>query len=365
MIKQISLEANEKKIFELRELYDSYGYSHYKMSKFEEYGLYLKNKDFLVSEGVITFTDTNGKLMALKPDVTLSIVKNTLNSTNSIQKLYYNENVYRVSKSSHSFKEIMQVGLECIGSVDDYCICEVLKLALRSLDKISDKTVLDISNLDILVELQESIGVPESERPEILRLVSEKNIHELSKKFKELGIWEENTEIFKNLISISGSPEKVIPKLKSLLAGRVKAETVGNFCSIISFLADEKAVNIDFSLVDDISYYNGIVFKGFVDGIPSGVLSGGQYDKLMKNMKRSSKAIGFAVYLDMLEQLYTSTDEYDVDILLVYDSTVPPEKISRTADEMRSEGSVLAVDCVPEGIRCRKTVFLKAGGEVS
>ncbi len=356
----INLEANEKIIFDLRELYDSYGYSHYRMSKFEEYGLYLKNKDFLVSDGVITFTDTNGKLMALKPDVTLSIVKNTVNSVGSVQKLYYNENVYRVSKSSRSFKEIMQVGLECIGNVDDYCICEVLKLALRSLDRISDNTVLDISDLDILVELAQSIGIPESESAEILRFVSEKNAHELARKFKELDISEKDTELFASLVSISGSPENVLPKLKNLLAGRVRTETLEKFGSIVSSLGDEKSVNIDFSLVDDINYYNGIVFKGFVEGIPSGVLSGGQYDILMKNMKRNSKAIGFAVYLDMLEQLNTSKDEYDVDILLVYASTAPAV-IGAIADEMRKEGSVLAVDSIPEGIRCRKTIYVENG----
>lgn len=357
----INLDANERIIFDLRELYDSYGYSHYKMSKFEEYGLYLKNKDFLVSDGVITFTDTNGKLMALKPDVTLSIVKNTVNSVGSIQKLYYNENVYRVSKSSRSFKEIMQVGLECIGNVDDYCICEVLKLALRSLDRISNNTVLDVSDLDILVELAKNIGIPESESNEILSLVSEKNKHELTKKLRELGISAENAELFKALVSVSGSPKNVIPKLEVLLDGKVKAEALKKFSSIVYSLGDEKAVNIDFSLVDDINYYNGIVFKGFVEGIPSGVLSGGQYDILMKNMKRNSKAIGFAVYLDMLEQLYTNSNEYDVDILLVYDELTTPTEINKTAEEMRKDGSVIAVDSIPEGIRCKKAYYIKNG----
>ena len=68
-----ALKADERFVFELRSLYRSYGYTHYRMSKFEEYDLYVRNKDFLSSSGIITFTDTNGKLMALKPDVTLSI----------------------------------------------------------------------------------------------------------------------------------------------------------------------------------------------------------------------------------------------------------------------------------------------------
>ena len=71
------LKNDEKAVFALRSLYEKYGYSQFKMSKFEEYDLYVRNKDFLVSDNIITFTDTNGKLMALKPDVTLSIIKNS------------------------------------------------------------------------------------------------------------------------------------------------------------------------------------------------------------------------------------------------------------------------------------------------
>ena len=70
------LKNEEKAVYTLRSLYRQYGYLPFKMSKFEEYDLYVRNKDFLVSDKVITFNDTSGKLMALKPDVTLSIIKN-------------------------------------------------------------------------------------------------------------------------------------------------------------------------------------------------------------------------------------------------------------------------------------------------
>ena len=129
LINESLLKYDEKAVFALRELYSKYGFTQYKMSKFEEYDLYVKNKDFLVSDNVITFNDTNGKLMALKPDVTLSIIKNTKDIKGFVQKFYYNENVYRVSQRTKNFKEIMQIGLECIGDIDDYCIAEVLALA--------------------------------------------------------------------------------------------------------------------------------------------------------------------------------------------------------------------------------------------
>ena len=74
------LKYEERAVFALRQLYKSYGYRQFKMSKFEEYDLYSENKDFLVSDGVITFNDTDGKLLALKPDVTLSIIKHSKES---------------------------------------------------------------------------------------------------------------------------------------------------------------------------------------------------------------------------------------------------------------------------------------------
>ena len=57
---------SERVVGQLRELYRRYGYIQYKMSKFEPYDLYVQNKSFLVSEDILTFTDADGRLMALK-----------------------------------------------------------------------------------------------------------------------------------------------------------------------------------------------------------------------------------------------------------------------------------------------------------
>ena len=111
------LKNEEKILFSLRELYSKYGYQHYKMNRFEEYDLYIRNKDFLLSDQIITFSDRSGRLLAMKPDVTLSIIKNIQDAPDGVQKLYYNENVYRLSAKTKQFKEIMQVGLECIGNI--------------------------------------------------------------------------------------------------------------------------------------------------------------------------------------------------------------------------------------------------------
>lgn len=94
-INKNTMKSDEKATFELRGLYEKYGYSRFKTGKFEEYELYVRNKDFIAADSIITFSDTNGKLMALKPDLTLSIVKNYRYIPGICGKVYYSENIYR------------------------------------------------------------------------------------------------------------------------------------------------------------------------------------------------------------------------------------------------------------------------------
>ena len=169
------LRSGEQTIFRLRSLYERYGYRRFKMSKFEEYDLYVRNKDFLVSDRMITFTDARGVLMALKPDVTLSIIKNTRDNEKGPRKVYYNETVYRTGKSNETFQEIVQTGLECIGDLDLYHIYEVIALAVESLAEISPDYVLDVSHMGLVSGFIEAAGVPLSDYAEIMSAVREKN----------------------------------------------------------------------------------------------------------------------------------------------------------------------------------------------
>ena len=363
---QTTVGSAERVALDLRSLYNHYGYTQYKMSKFEEYDLYARNKDFLISDSVITFTDTDGKLMALKPDVTLSIVKNSKDSS-GVQKLFYNENVYRVTKGSHGFREIMQVGLEILGDVDDYCITEVLLLAGLSLKTISGDAVLDISHLGLLSEVIESIGIPKEKKARLIKFISEKNAHELTSLCRDYGIVEEKIDLLRNLVSISGAPADVLPKLERMLSGLVSNQTLEQFRNVVQALEGsgvEDLLRVDFSVVDDIHYYNGFVFKGFVNGLPGSILSGGQYDNLMRKMKRADRAIGFAVYMDLLERLEQPSAEFDVDAVLLYDASAPLSAIRRQAQALTDKGcSVMVQQTKPENIRYKQLLKL-CGNEV-
>ena len=299
------LTRDEVAVFTLRALYSKYGYSQYKMSKFEEYDLYVKNKDFLVSDNVITFTDTDGRLLALKPDVTLSIIKNNKDNPDGLIKAQYNENVYRISGSTHSFGELMQVGLECIGAVADKEITEVLFLASQSLDSISKNNLLAISQLDVAEGLMEYAGIGDDAKKRVLTALGQKNASAIKEILTAEGINPEKADLVSSLASVYGAPTAVIPSLERFRVNEKTGAAIDSLARITAALSEMgiTKISIDFSLVGDMKYYNGIAIKGFIEGIPQGVISGGQYDNLMRKMGRKSKAIGFAVYLDEIDRL--------------------------------------------------------------
>ena len=338
----------------VQDLYSRYGYRPYRMNKFEEYDLYARNKDFLISDSVITFTDRSGKLMALKPDVTLSIVKNTADAA-AVQKLFYQENVYRVSKGSDSFRELLQVGLECLGKIDDYCICEVLILAAKSLRLIHPSCVLDISHLGVVTQLLDAIAIPQEIHPAVFSLMGEKNLHELQSLCRENGIPEENISLLLDLLKLSGSIQTTLPRLRALLAQLPALPAFIRFENLLSALLETEEADcfhIDFSVVDDVHYYNGVVFKGFVSGVPTSVLSGGQYDRLMKKMGRKSGAIGFALYTDELERLWDEPNPYDVETVLLYPEDTPLSVLNKKVAELTAQGQqVLALTAIPADLR--------------
>lgn len=199
------------------------------------------------------------------------------------------------------------------------------------------------------------MALPEDCRASALKFIGEKNLHELSALCALVNIGEKETAILKGLVTNYGKPSEVLPKLKELICANT--ESLIELETILSAFEGSEIydkLRIDFSVVHDIRYYNGIVFKGFIEGIPEGVLSGGQYDKLLANMGRRSGAIGFAIYLDLLERMSETDKKYDVDILLLYDDDTDITLLSKEIASLSRNASVMAQKKIPEKLKYAK-----------
>ena len=116
-------------------------------------------------------------------------------------------------------------------------------------------------------------------------------------------------------------------------------------------------------MVSDSSYYSGIVFKGYISGIFTSVLSGGQYDKLMRQMGKTSGAVGFAVYLDTLERHGNDKNDYDYDFVIIKDSACDSAQIIKTVESLSENGfSVIVLSEIPKNIRYKSLMKLTKNG---
>ena len=354
------LKGEEKIILSLRSLYSKYGYLPYKMNKFEEYDLYAKNKDFLVSDSVITFTGTNGKLLALKPDVTLSIIKNATEEKGTKNKVFYSENVYRISGGTREYKEIMQMGLECIGDIDLYDTYEVISLAKNSLESISSDFVLEISHMGVVSGVLSKITGDEEFCKKALECIEKKSTHTLLDLCQQYNISKPDAEAICSLASLYGTPDSVLEKLSLLEKSYDISEYTSELKEIWSLLEDDTnsdKIRFDFSIVNDMNYYNGIVINGFINGICECVLFGGNYDKLLYKMGKKCSGVGFAIYTDLLSSLNERPSEYDVDTLVVYNESTSPKKLKETVDSLILEGkSVSAQKSAPNKLRYKEKI---------
>ena len=333
------LRQDELSALKLREMYRRYGYIPYRMRQFEEYELYLQNRNFLRSDRILTFTDTDGSLRAMKPDIMLSFVRSY--SGDPLYKVSYSETVIRPDDSG--FREIRQTGLECIGEVDILRQSEVVLLAWQSLSLSGQECILDLSHLGFTRELVDSL-VPEDMRRKVMKAIGAKNTGLLKKYGAELP--EEDVQLLMKAAELYGRAEDMLGVMQGMIrtpaaeeAYRELADTVKAVKSVVP----EAVLNIDLSMIDDLNYYNGLIFRGMLKGIPQVILSGGRYDNLLKRMNKPGRAIGFAVYLDLLERSEMAENEPVKTVS--YTENSDPAEILKQLKDLYDEGFTVQAVC--------------------
>ena len=306
--------------------------------------------------------------MALKPDVTLSIIKNVVADVKNSYKLYYDEHVYRTTSGGDGFREIMQTGLESIGNIDVFSESEALMLAMKSLEEISRDFLLDISHMKFLEGFLENIGVDTNDMSHFFALIGSKNTSGIRALCDTKNISDDECERLCRLTSMYLPIERALGEIQALVNGEKMSAAYGELLQIYEAMSAydlTEKLYVDFSIVNDMRYYDGIIFKGFVNGIPDSILSGGRYDRLMERFGKKTGAIGFAVYLDKLERFGKEDAGFDVDYMLIYEEGTPAEKIIGAARQLGRDGSsVRTLAAADAGVSYRQLVRLEKEGAI-
>ena len=292
----------------LRRLYGAYGYQPFTVRHFEPYDLYARYKNFLTCRQILTFSDRDGTLMALKP----------------LRKLFYTENVYRVLEEEEGFREIRQAGVECIGPIGLYEEAEIVLLAAESLACVRPEYLLDVTDTRILHGVVREADLDPVLHNAVLDAVERRNIPELE-----------------SLLSSDRRTARTAARLRALLESYGPLERGIEEAEKMELPEESRAGH--FSLRVDPQYYNGLVLRGFMEGIPEPVVSGGRYDRLLRSLGKEGGAVGFAVYLNTLEDFGPAEQAEPAEVRLQSPDEASAPRTLAEAKRLVAEGKTVCV----------------------
>lgn len=354
------MSREEKLALDLRALYRRYGYQFYKAADFEPYDLYRENKNFLPDHSVLTFSDREGRLMALKPDVTISVAKD-VKADEASRKLFYSEHVFRRQPGESQFLEIKQMGLEYIGAAGGYAEAEVLSLACQSLAAIGPEYFLGISHMGYIAALMEELPLMEPQRESLISAIRRNSAVDIALATASAALSTEARQALAALADLPADYQQALAKLGENCLNRQMRQALDELDAALAALAVwglSDRIRLELSLLNDLEYYNGIVFQGYLRGLPRAVLSGGRYDNLLLRFGKNQAALGFALYFNDLADIFEERRDYDVDTLLIYDDA-PPRLVAAAVNRLLADGVCLRAErqIVP-GLRYRRLLRL-------
>ena len=327
-------------LLNIRKMYDSYGYKKISLPSFEEYDLYNENKDF-IDRNVLTVMSPNGKLLALRPDITLSVAKKVSKDQSlKYSKIYYQENTYNLTKYV-GYEEDEQLGIELIGKESTFLDFEIINLAVKSLDIINKKSMIVLSHAGFISSIFENFDLEYEIKEQIFDCINRKNSHDIQKILKNNKHISENVKkLIYKIPELSGNLENVEKKL-------LKYDINDNTKKILSELKElnnlllkfhkKSKIIFDFSIVKNLNYYNGIILQGYIENFPNVILTGGRYDKLFEKFGVDTGAVGFAILTDGLKGYYKDTDKKDFEVLIAYDDS-DFEKLVEIVNDFQKKG---------------------------
>lgn len=309
----------------IKELLLNRGFSEIITPGIEFYDVFASEDHGIAQEKMYKLSDRKGRLLALKPDLTMPVARvaaTRLKSQIRPLRLCYDQNIYAVSQALIGRSdEIAQIGIEIIGAGGRGTDLEVLVLAVEALQScgLTDFR-LEIGHIGIFNDLIRRMNLSEEDAEEIRNLIQTKNFPSLNDMLDRMPD-QETARMLKQLPAMFGGEEVFEQAAEVLHYGELRAdlEALRSIYRSLSELGLGDKIAIDLGIVNRNDYYTGIVFRGYVEGLGTTALTGGRYDTLLAEYGASEPAIGFSIDADAVAKVLKSTlPEMPAPDVLVY-----------------------------------------------
>lgn len=345
----------------LTDIFLNHGYTEVVTPGLEFFDVFTLKSRYFAQESMYKLTDAKGRLMVLRPDSTMPIarlVATRLREEPLPLKLFYNQSIFMVNpKNSGRDDEFAQCGIEIIGSDGVAADYEALVLAIQSLSVCGDEFRLEIGESSIFRLLIAELGIDSDEADNIQALIDTKNYPALDNVLSSYS--GDAAEALRALPALFGGGEVFETAEKYMITSELKSK-LSSLKKIYDALAGSgiNEIKVDLGLVHKNNYYTGIIFRGFVEGYGSPVLSGGRYDNLIGDFGRDVPAVGFAVNVDAAAKMQLKSIGEDTKLI------TPVDVLVYAVKDCEVNGLMHCRRLIKEGLTVFNSVFANEGDAV-
>ena len=343
----------------IRQVSESFGYEEFDGPFLEFIDLFAaKSGEELVKEQAFVFPDRGGKLITLRPELTLSLARMVAQKQNELVfplRWWSYGPFWRYERPQKGrTREFFQWNIDLIGINSPEADAELVSICAKFFQQIelkSSEVKILVNDRRLMDEELTAIGISSALKPLVLKMIDRQD--------KMLSTdWE-------SYILEKGINDRQLLGLKNLLGKKdiyKKSETLNRFFLAIEELGFSEYVEFNPSVVRGLDYYTGIVFEAKDLGENGrSILGGGHYDNLVADVGGSPlPGVGFAlgdVMLLLVLEKYGKLPKVNkplAEVLVtVFDQETMVDSI-RTSSKLRQDG--LNVICYPEAIKLDKQI---------
>ena len=283
----------------MRDTCHRFGFGEVVTPAFEQAELFTLRSGEAIVDEMYVFKDKGDREMALRPEITASVIRffvNEMSNSPKPLKLYYVGNCFRYENpQSGRYREFFQLGAELIGNDNPETDAEVISLAVECLRAtgLQDFTVR-IGHIGVLKSLVLEEIADSSLAGDVLRMIDKEDFDAVARAFDTNGIPGELLESITSIAGTKGGVE-VLESVEQTEAN----EHLRELFEILKLYGLDDC-QLDLGIVRGLDYYTGMVFE--IDaprlGAEKQVLGGGSYTLSELFGGEPVFSTGFAIGID-------------------------------------------------------------------
>ncbi len=276
------------------------GYMYIEPSIFEEYDDFTLVNSRTDKKSTVKVLDSNGDILILSPDITTGIINKFMPRWDygTMLKIFYYGKTYM--HNGAGIKENREMGVEIIGEDNPDIDQDTLGTADRIISSYSDSYLFEIGNSKFLKGIMSACSFNKEENDNILDFLYLKNKQELSDYLSRLKYREPMSTLL-NILDLEGTYEEITGRLEGLYLNDMMKTGLEELKKVDNHMKNKAdKIIYDLSMVSKLGYYDGIIFRGYIEGSNKEIIKGGRYDSFTEQFGVKIPAIGFTVELDEL-----------------------------------------------------------------